>query len=359
MKPYYEVSVNSDQSCFCCCHSEGVTIYDSYPLQKRLNLRFNDSMASGDNDEQASGMAIGKCSLLNRSNYMCLVGGDGGGSGGSGSNQDEIKPAFPLNQVVVWDDLLKRVIFKLKFVYPVKRVYLTRLYIVVNVSNEIQFYTFTNPPRRIYENTVLKTGLQLDFRLVKSMGLLAYESLNHAGQIYISRVENSEGQYLPTNIIKAHKNAIQLIKISPNGKYVATCSTRGTIIRVFNTFNGLLINEFRRGLDMVSIYAMQFNQESTRLAIISNKQTLHIFQIDELKQYDKSICSLKLLNPTIRNNPELFTPGDRCEIIWGDDADDNSIILVWLKYRIWIKYIMVYDKSINKFELVKESWRQL
>lgn len=357
MKPYYEVSTNSDQSCFCCCHSEGVTIYDSYPLQKRLNLRFSESMMIGnDHDEGVTGMdtGIGKCSLLNRSNYMCLVGGDGG----VGGNQDGIRPAFPLNQVVIWDDLLKRVIFKLKFLYPVKRVYLTRLYIVVNISNEIQMYTFTNPPRRIYETISLKAGLQLDFKLVKSVGIIAYESLNHVGQIYISRIENHEGQYLPTNIIKAHKNGIQLIKISPNGKYVATCSTRGTIIRVFNTFNGLLVNEFRRGLDMVSIYAMNFNQESTKLAIISNKQTLHIFQIDELKQYDKSICSLKLLNPTIRNNPELFTSRDKCEIIWNDDEDD-SIILVWLNYKIWIKYIMIYDKSINKFKLIRESWRQL
>ncbi|CAL9728069.1 SVP1-like protein 2 [Monosporozyma unispora] len=349
MKPYYEVSTNNDESCFCCCHGEGVTIYDSYPLQKRLNLIFNDKDDIASDNE---GTGIGKCSLLNRSNYIALVGGA----------QNGIKPAFPVNQVVIWDDLLKKVIFKLKFIYPVERVFLTRLYILVLVFNEIQLFTFTNPPRRIYESTTLKTGPHIDFKLVKSTGIIAYESLNRVGQIYISSVEstpnnNNSKQYIPTNIIKAHKNAIHFIKVSPNGKYVATCSMRGTIIRVFNTVNGLLVNEFRRGLDMVSIYTMNFNQESTQLAVISNKQTLHIFQIDESQPFNKSVVSLRLYNPTIRNSKELFHSGDKCELIWNDN--DQTLILIWLNYRIWIRYIIIYDKNINKFELIRESWRQL
>ena len=149
MKPYYEVSTNNDESCFCCCHGEGVTIYDSYPLQKRLNLIFNDKDDVASDNE---GTGIGKCSLLNRSNYIALVGGA----------QNGIKPAFPVNQVVIWDDLLKKVIFKLKFIYPVERVFLTRLYILVLVFNEIQLFTFTNPRRNSLTSnplTVLKTRI--------------------------------------------------------------------------------------------------------------------------------------------------------------------------------------------------------
>lgn len=102
---------------------------------------------------------------------------------------------------------------------------------------------------------------------------------------------------------------------------------------------------------------MNFNQESTQLAVISNKQTLHIFQIDESQPFNKSVVSLRLYNPTIRNSKELFHSGDKCELIWNDN--DQTLILIWLNYRIWIRYIIIYDKNINKFELIRESWRQL
>lgn len=367
---YYEVSSNSDDSCFCCCQQGGVTVYDSYPLQKRLNLVFEDN----DGDEESGGgggggkephRAIGKCFLLDRSNYVALVGGGDTNS----------KPAFPLNQVVLWDDLLKQLIFRLKFLYPVERIILTRLYLIVLISNEIQVFTFTNPPKRIFPNHTIKTGPHIDFKLVKSQGILAYESLTRVGQIYISRItdvrggETEQPSYLPTNIIKAHKNPIQYITLSPNGKYIATCSQRGTLIRVFNTMNGRMINEFRRGMDMATIYAMKFNQSSTQLCVISNKQTLHIFQLDENQLTNKSLCLIKLFNPLIRDHHvttstssnivhTLFKRDDRCEILWNDNMD-KSIILIWKKYRIWIRYLIIYDKDSSQHEIVKESWRQL
>lgn len=357
---YSDVSTNGDGSCFCCCHENGVTIYDTYPLQKRLDLTFGN-----DNNTMASqGSSIGHCSLLNRSNYIALVGG------GSGTT---VLPAFPLNQVVIWDDLIKKVVFNLKFMYPVKEVILSRLYLVVLIRNELQLFTFTNPPKRLYPSKLLKTGSHIDFKLIKSTGILAYESLNRVGQIYISRIEsdgtNPHGStnheldqdlkkhFLPTNIIKAHKNPIQMIQISPNGKYVATCSTRGTIIRVFNILNGILINEFRRGLDVVTIYGMKFNQDSTQLSVLSNKQTLHIFQIDDQRMTSKSICLIRLYNPSIRRSHEIFHSNDRCQMIW--NVDDKSIILVWYKYRIWIRYMIVYDNDLQKKEIIRESWRQL
>lgn len=381
--PYNDVSTNNDDSCFCCCHSKGVSIYDSYPVQMRLDLNFDDT-------------GINKCFLLNRTNYIAMVRnnirvrGDGITSGSNKETNDD--PLFPiLNQVFVWDDLLKKIIFKLNFLYPIDKIFLTRLYLIVVSFKEIKIFTFTNPPRKLYDSHTLKTddtytNGNIDFKLIKSIGVLAYESINRLGQIYISRLDYdnvttcSDSNYIPTNIIKAHKNPIQLMRLSPHGKYVATCSIKGTIIRVFNTVNGLLINEYRRGLDSATIYNMKFSQDNRFLCVVSNKQTLHIFQVmdEEWNQrsqnlknrriYNRSVCSIKLFNPLIRNSEELFQSTDKCEIIWNmydNDVKERDnikygIILVWYRYRIWIRYIITYnDISSKSLEIIRESWRQL
>lgn len=381
--PYNDVSTNNDDSCFCCCHSKGVSIYDSYPVQMRLDLNFDDT-------------GINKCFLLNRTNYIAMVRNNirvrGDGIKNESNKETNDDPLFPiLNQVFVWDDLLKKIIFKLNFLYPIDKIFLTRLYLIVVSFKEIKIFTFTNPPRKLYDSHTLKTddtytNGNIDFKLIKSIGVLAYESINRLGQIYISRLDYdnvttcSDSNYIPTNIIKAHKNPIQLMRLSPHGKYVATCSIKGTIIRVFNTVNGLLINEYRRGLDSATIYNMKFSQDNRFLCVVSNKQTLHIFQVmdEEWNQrgqnlknrriYNRSVCSIKLFNPLIRNSEELFQSTDKCEIIWNvydNDVKERDnikygIILVWYRYRIWIRYIITYnDISSKSLEIIRESWRQL
>lgn len=381
--PYNDVSTNNDDSCFCCCHSKGVSIYDSYPVQMRLDLNFDDT-------------GINKCFLLNRTNYIAMVRNNirvrGDGIKTESNKETNDDPLFPiLNQVFVWDDLLKKIIFKLNFLYPIDKIFLTRLYLIVVSFKEIKIFTFTNPPRKLYDSHTLKTddtytNGNIDFKLIKSIGVLAYESINRLGQIYISRLDYdnvttcSDSNYIPTNIIKAHKNPIQLMRLSPHGKYVATCSIKGTIIRVFNTVNGLLINEYRRGLDSATIYNMKFSQDNRFLCVVSNKQTLHIFQVmdEEWNQrgqnlknrriYNRSVCSIKLFNPLIRNSEELFQSTDKCEIIWNvydNDVKERDnikygIILVWYRYRIWIRYIITYnDISSKSLEIIRESWRQL
>ncbi|GME91211.1 unnamed protein product [Ambrosiozyma monospora] len=51
----------------------------------------------------------------------------------------------------------------------------------------------------------------------------------------------------PINQIDCHNSPLQKIALSKDGKLLATCSTKGTIIRVFSTKNGKKVHEFRRG----------------------------------------------------------------------------------------------------------------
>jgi len=66
--------------------------------------------------------------------------------------------------------------------------------------------------------------------------------------------------------------------LNRDGDLVATASEKGTLIRLTNALNGLVLYEFRRGSDAADISQLIFDQQTTKIAVASsNKQTIHIF----------------------------------------------------------------------------------
>ena len=59
---------------------------------------------------------------------------------------------------------------------------------------------------------------------------------------------------------------------------------QGTLIRLFETENGTLLQEVRRGADHADVHCISFDPASKFLACSSDKGTIHIFAIkqDEL-----------------------------------------------------------------------------
>ena len=69
---------------------------------------------------------------------------------------------------------------------------------------------------------------------------------------------------------------------------LATASEKGTLIRIFETFNGTMVNELRRGAHAALIYCINFNHDSSLLCVSSDHGTIHIFAVDDHKKNRQS-----------------------------------------------------------------------
>ena len=63
------------------------------------------------------------------------------------------------------------------------------------------------------------------------------------------------------------------------GSLLASASIQGTIIRIYQTKDGALIQELRRGTKSSEIYSLVFDFRSQYIACSSNKGTIHIFNV--------------------------------------------------------------------------------
>ncbi|WZY80057.1 hypothetical protein YC2023_026441 [Brassica napus] len=80
-------------------------------------------------------------------------------------------------------------------------------------------------------------------------------------------------------VIKAHDSDIACMSLTLDGSLLATASTKGTLMRIFNSLDGTLLQEFRRGMERVEIYSVAISSNLKWVAASSEKGTLHVFHL--------------------------------------------------------------------------------
>lgn len=108
-----------------------------------------------------------------------------------------------------------------------------------------------------------------------SPGPMNLASPNRAGDVAIFDTISLQ----PITIIEAHRSALSAISFNNNGTLLATASDKGTIVRVFSVPTATKLYQFRRGTYPSRIFSINFNLESTLLAVSSATETVHIFKL--------------------------------------------------------------------------------
>jgi WD40 repeat protein len=199
--------------------------------------------------------------MLFRSNILALVGGGA-------------HPKFPPNKVILWDDHQMKCIGEVTFKSDVKGVRLRKDRIITILEQRIYIYQISDLKLLDVIDTCVN-ALGLCALTSKEASILICPS-KKKGYIRITNYDTS------SNIeVKAHESSISNLSISQDGRLCATASDKGTLIRVFSTADGKLMQELRRGTDKAGIKCISFDKSSKWLACTSDKGTVHIFSLAE------------------------------------------------------------------------------
>lgn len=123
--------------------------------------------------------------------------------------------------------------------------------IAIVFETMIKVYTFSQNPQLLHVFETCNNSDALCSLCSHSVNsILAYPSrkLGHAIIIDLAHTEK------PPIDVSCHEAAITCMKLSNDGTKLATASTKGTLIRVFDTENGNLLHELRRGANHANIY---------------------------------------------------------------------------------------------------------
>jgi WD40 repeat protein len=130
-------------------------------------------------------------------------------------------------------------------------------------------------------------------------------------------------QHLPTNIslITAHENRLACLAINNSGTLLASASTHGTLLRIWDTRSCACLTELRRGVDRATIHSIAFSPPGPPLsassppetlaaensvATISDKGTIHIFSLATLTSPNDERNKQSSLTPLLPLLPRYF-----------------------------------------------------
>ncbi len=176
---------------------------------------------------------------------------------------------------MIWDDHQNMCIGELAFRSDVKNVKLRRDRVVVVLTNKLYVYNFADLNLLDHIETV-----------DNPLGLCAlcpdpYHTVLASPGLQQGHVRVELYDIRQQTLIPAHETALAALALNNTGKRLATASEKGTLIRVFDTATGDLLQELRRGADKATIYCIAFSNDSKWLACTSDKGTVHVFKLNE------------------------------------------------------------------------------
>ncbi|GAB4835808.1 Autophagy- protein 18a [Ancistrocladus abbreviatus] len=291
------LSFNQDFTCFAAATNHGFRIYNSSPFREVFrrtlppppSVRLPPASNGG-----GGGGGIGLVQMLFRCNIIAFVGG--------GPN-----PNYPPNKVMLWDDHQCRCIGELSFRSDVKSFRLLRNRIIIILLQKLFVYNVADLKLLYQTETISNPKGLCEVSCSSNSFVLVCPGLLK-GQV---RVEHYNSK--TTKFIMAHDSRVAALALTLDGRIMATASSKGTLVRVFNTLDGTLLQELRRGTDRAEIHSLAFSSTAQWLAASSNRGTVHVFSL----KVDAGSSGSNTLHGASESNHSLQSPQSSLSLIKG------------------------------------------
>lgn len=248
------ISINQTHECIAIGTEIGFSIYNIDPYKLRYKNHF--------------GEGIGIVEILLKSNIVALVGG--------GSN-----PKFPINNLVIWDDNVKKDIIQYQMNSKILNIKLNMNFLLVSTNDNISIYNFHTG--NLIREVILPYGNPGGIMALSANinnPFIVYPSPK-IGAVLIDKLSYDDHTSIPfSRTLECHNNPIKNINVSSDGNLLVTASVVGTIIKIYDLINFVKLHEFRRGTESVSIQSLEFTLDNKYLILSSNKSTIHIYDLN-------------------------------------------------------------------------------
>lgn len=275
------VSFSATRSRFIAALSEGCRIFRIDNCLPTYQPSLSNVDGKGKKPETLTDGSVGAASVLD-DRYFAIIGGGKA-------------PFASPNILSFWDAAIGRQMNTINFHEPVLDVRLASSHAAVILAERTLLYEYQDlhaqeptPPSSPSEN-VVETGLAArGLNKVKNLYSTATNpfGLGCLNDELLVLPAPSLGQVqlipLPTGskrVFRAHASELRAMAVSEDGSVVATASTKGTLVRAFNTASLDQIGEFRRGVENAITTGLAISPNNRWLACTSDKGTLHVFDM--------------------------------------------------------------------------------
>ena len=204
---------------------------------------------------------------------------------GSENNQD-----YKQNQVLIWDDLKDKILYKITLNEKVLNLKLRRDRIFIVCISKIYIL---NAKNEFIVSLAIETGLN-----PKGLISINYNEENTIIVYPSSKEDQKKGELTIKNLDKdnndvkyffPHSHKIAYITLSYNGLLLATASEDGKKIRIYETETLEKLQELNRGKEKAEIKYISIDFKNQFLAASSERGTIHIWSLSQsLEKLEKS-----------------------------------------------------------------------
>lgn len=209
-------------------------------------------------------------------------------------------PKFPPFQLSIWDEYQATVLQSFTFNSPIIRLISRLEFIGVVLLDSVVLISTTT----FQQYSTIETGNNLN----------GAAALNKTGPVLLLVPGKNQGEIQLENLTlksfmcrKLHENPVNCLELSESGTIGVSSSEYGTVIRIFSCESFNIIHELRRGTTSAKITSLLLSKDNCYLAASSNKNTIHIWNLDLLDdqntswfiptclQYKRSYCKIRIV----------------------------------------------------------------